>query len=235
MKKIYYSFWSRLADTIAPRACCVCHNRLAISEEVICASCNIRLPRTRFAASPRDNEMAQNFWIQTPVEKAAALFYYSPRSETANIIYDMKYHHRPEIGTFMGRQTAAEFMQHHFFDDIDVIVPVPISKKRRKQRGYNQSEMIAQGVSEVSGVPVDTTIVSRGIFVDSQTHKHRWGRLENVATAFHLDKPEAVKGKHVLIVDDIITTGATLIALANEIQKAGDVKFSFLSLGYTKS
>jgi len=227
-------FFSRFLDTLAPRACCVCHGRLTMTEEIVCANCLLHLPRTRFWLDPYENEMARLFWIQVPVERAAAWFYYSPRAKTANIIYDLKYHNHPEIGGFAGSQLAMECKQCGFFDGIDVIVPVPIAKKRRRHRGYNQSELIAEGISEVSGLPTAFDVVSRKEFVESQTHKNRQGRLENVETAFHLDKPDAVSGKHVLVVDDIITTGATLVSLAKEIAKAGDVKFSFLSLGYTK-
>jgi len=224
-----------MLDIIAPRTCCVCGGRLKISEEEICSSCNLHLPRTRFARSPYDNPMTQVFWIQTPVEKAAALFYYNGHSDTAGILYHLKYHDRQEIGLVMGRMLAEECKANGFFDGIDVIVPIPLAKKRLRQRGYNQSEEIARGISEVSGLPVDCNIIERTSFAGSQTKKDRQGRIENVDSVFHLKSPEKAKGKHLLIVDDVVTTGATIIAAAKELAKAGEVKISILSLGFAHS
>jgi len=229
------SFWSRLLDLISPRTCVVCGCRLSVSEETICGKCNFHLPRTGFQHEPYENIMAKTFWGQIPIERAAALFYYEPHAETANILYELKYKNHPEIGEVMGRLMAREFQPEGFFDGIDGIVPVPLARKRQRQRGYNQSYELAKGVSEVIGLPIFNKVIKRCLFEGSQTSKGRWERNENVENVFQLTDGECICGKHLLLIDDVITTGATVIACAKELVKAGNVKISVLSLGFTKS
>ena len=228
------SFWHRLLDLISPRICVVCGKRLAVTEKVICNKCNFHLPRTGYSNNPYENEMAKLFWGQIPIERAAALFHYESHSETANIIYQLKYKDHPEIGPLMGRMVATELKRDGFFDGIDEIVPVPLTKERLRQRGYNQSEEIAKGVNEITGLPINKDAVKRIVFKGSQTRRSRWDRQENVEYAFKLTHSEPIAGKHLLIVDDVVTTGATIIACAKELVKAGNVKISVLSLGLTK-
>ena len=229
------SFWRRLLDLIAPRLCVVCGQRLSVTEEVICSKCNFHLPRTGFHHNAYENEMARLFWAQIPIERAIAFFYYEPHAQTANIIYELKYKNRPEIGTIIGRMLAKEIQHSGFFEGIDGIVPVPLAKKRLHQRGYNQSEEIALGISEITSLPIIKNAVSRTIFEGSQTNKGRWARHENVEKVFELIDSEAVCGKHLLLVDDVVTTGATCIACAKALCQAGNVRISILSLGFAKS
>ena len=229
------SFWHRLLDLISPRLCVVCGQRLTVSEETICARCNLHLPRTDFHLDPYENEMAKLFWHQIPIERATALFYYEAHAETANILYELKYKDHPEIGVVMGRLMAKELQPSGFFDGIDGIVPIPLAKKRQRQRGYNQSLEIARGVSEITSLPIYNKVVRRIAFEGSQTNKDRWERNENVENVFELADETAINGKHLLIVDDVVTTGATVLACAKELCKAPNVKFSVLALGFAKS
>ena len=229
------SFWTRLLDLISPRLCVVCGERLAVTEEVICGKCNLHLPRTGFQRDAKENNMAKMFWGQIPIERACALFYYEAHAETANILYELKYRNHPEIGETMGRMTARELQRGDFFDGIDGIVPIPLAKKRERQRGYNQSMEIAKGVSEVTGLPIYNKVVKRTKFEGSQTSKGRWERNENVEKVFELTDGNSIRGKHLLIIDDVVTTGATVIACSKELIKAGDVSISVLALGYAKS
>ena len=229
------SFWSRLLDLISPRLCTVCGERLSITEEVICSKCNLHLPRTGFQRDLYENPLAKTFWGQIPTERAFALFFYEAHAETANILYQMKYKNNPEIGTVMGRMMARELQKSDFFEGIDAIVPIPLAKKRQRQRGYNQSEMLATGVSEITGLPIYNKVVKRTTFEGSQTNRGRWERNENVEKVFQLTDSEALHGKHILIIDDVVTTGATIIACAKELSKAEDVRFSILALGFAKS
>ena len=228
------SFWHRLLDLISPRICVMCGRRLSATEDVICNNCNFHLPRTVFSNNPYENEMAKLFWGQIPVERAAALFYYESHAETANIIYQLKYKNHPEIGPLMGRMVATELSRDDFFDGIDEIVPVPLTKERLRQRGYNQSAEIAKGISEITSLPINIDVVKRTVFKGSQTRRSRWDRQENVEYAFKLVDGRPIAGKHLLIVDDVVTTGATIVACAKELVKAGYVKISVLSLGLTK-
>ena len=229
------SFWSSLLDLISPRTCVVCGQRLSVSEETICSKCNLHLPRTGFQLDSYENIMAKMFWGQIPIERATALFYYEPHAETANILYEMKYKNHPEIGEVMGRMMARELQMSNFFEGIDGIIPVPLAKKRQRQRGYNQSHELAKGISEVTGLPIYNKVVRRNTFEGSQTSLGRWERNENVEQVFELKEASTVQGKHLLIVDDVVTTGATVIACAKELCKAGGVRISVLSLGLAKN
>jgi ComF family protein len=229
------SFWSRLVDLIAPRACVVCGGRLGIHEFFICGSCNLQLPRTNYADNPYENDMARLFWGQLPVERCAALFFYQGGSGPSQILYELKYKNHPEIGEFFGRMIAEEWNDTGFFEGIDLIVPVPLAKERQRQRGYNQSLHIARGIGSVTRLPIVTNAVSREQFVESQTQKDRWQRNENVEGCFRLNDGSALKGRHVLLVDDVVTTGATICSCGREMLKAGDVRFSILTIGFAKS
>ena len=229
------SFWARLLDLISPRLCVVCGNRLAVTEETLCSKCYLYLPRTDFGHDLYENVMAKLFWGQMAIEKATALFYYEPHAETAQILYEMKYKNHPEIGVVMGRMMAKELMRSGLFEGIDAIVPVPLARKRERQRGYNQSLELARGVSEVTGLPIANKVVRRTKFVGSQTQRGRWERNENVEDVFELVDSDSISGKHLLLIDDVVTTGATIIACAQEMRKASNVKFSVLALGYSKS
>lgn len=231
MKSI--SFWRRFLDLISPRLCVMCGRRLSATEEIVCNKCHFHLPRTGFWHQPYDNEMAKSFWHQIPIERAAAYFYYEGQSETANIVYQLKYKDHPEIGPVMGRMMASEMIRADFFDGIDGIVPIPLTSKRYRQRGYNQSEELAKGVSEITGLPIYTDIVSRVVFHGSQTRKGRWSRADNVDKAFVLNRLPA-NIHHLLLIDDVVTTGATIISCAKQLTENADIKISVLSLGFTK-
>lgn len=212
----------------------MCGCRLAIGEDVICTSCNMDLPRTGYSRTPYDNEMARLFWGHIPMEKAAALFFYRPHSEASKIIYALKYREHPDIGEFMGRMAAMEFAANGFFDSVDIIVPIPLAKNRLRERGYNQSLEIARGVSDITHIPIVDKLIKRKPFTASQTEMHRWQRNENVKDVFILKNYALFSGKHILLVDDVVTTGATIISCANELRKSGGTKFSVLAIGFTK-
>ena len=221
-------------DLISPRLCVVCGNRLAVTEETLCSKCYLHLPRTDFANDLYENVMAKLFWGQIKLEKATALFYYEPHAETAQILYELKYKNHPEIGVVMGRMMAKELMKSGLFEDIDALVPVPLAKKREHERGYNQSLELAKGVSEVTGLPIANLVIRRTKFVGSQTKRGRWERNENVEHVFEL-VDDHISDQHLLLIDDVVTTGATVIACAKEMQKASNVKISVLALGFAKS
>lgn len=229
------SIWTRLLDLLAPRACPICGNRLAVTEQALCARCNLHLPRTGFSKHARDNEMAQAFWVLMPIERAAAMFFYEPDSNVSRLVHALKYFQHPELGELLGRQAAQEFRPDGFFEGIDAIVPVPLHPKRQRQRGYNQSMEIARGVSAATGLPVMAGAVKRISFRRSQTQKTGLERQENVENAFALADAADLQGKHLLVVDDVVTTGATVRSCCQELTKGGCAKVSVLSLGFTKS
>ena len=238
------SILAKIIDLLFPRFCPTCGNRLAGGEESICMACNLHLPRTDTWENPYENEMAKMFWHRIPIEKAGALFYYEGHSFTSNILYQLKYGHRPEIAFDMGKILAQEGMQVDFFKDIDGIIPIPLAKNRLKQRGYNQSEEIAKGIANLTQLPIYSNIVRRTSFKESQTHKNRWQRLDNVNQAFELTAPLSLEGKHLLMIDDVCTTGATIISCCQALthgisrneneENTRKIKFSILTIGWAK-
>lgn len=228
------SFWTKLFDLISPRQCVVCGSRLSPEESVLCACCMLHLPLTGFEKNPLDNPLARLFWGLFPIEKATAFYYYEPKSELAEIIYSLKYRNRPEIGEHIGRIMARQLQTTGFFDGIDGLVPMPIAPRRCRQRGYNQTEEIARGISRQTGLPVYNKVVRRVQFETSQTRLNPIERRENVEHAFLLTDSLRPAHKHLLLIDDIITTGSTITACARQLQQAEDVKLSVLSIGYAK-
>lgn len=180
--------------------------------------------------------MAKLFWGQIKIEKAAALFFYEPHSEMSRIILSLKYNNHPETGELMGRMLAEEIKKDDFFNNIDVIIPIPLTKKRQRTRGYNQSMEIARGINEIAQIKIIDKAVVRKSFKGSQTKMNRWQRQDNVKDVFELGKEYDLNNKHILIIDDVVTTGSTIIACANKIaEHYKNVKFSVLSLGFTKN
>jgi ComF family protein len=194
----------------------------------------LHLPRTGFQWKATDNIMAQAFWHLTPVERAAALFFFTPHSAVAQIVYDLKYADRPDIGEDMGRLMANEMRPAGFFDGIDALLPLPLARNRLRQRGYNQSEQLAVGISQLTGLPVIRHAVSRKAFTESQTRLTRQERRQNVDDMFVLHDDKPLRHRHVLIIDDVCTTGATITALSDAIRHVEGIRMSVLTLGYTK-
>ncbi|HEY9542160.1 ComF family protein [Prevotella sp.] len=224
---------TRLIDLLAPRPCAVCGRRLTAEEHSLCLDCLLHLPFTGYEQSPRDNEMARLFWGHIDIEKAVALFFYAPHAPASNPIYELKYHHRPQYGYQLGLLMGQRLAPTGFFDDIDGLMAVPLSADRRRHRGYNQSDLIAQGLSDATGISLIKGALVRTTFNGSQTQQPSvLARRENVENAFCLKRPSAVAGRHLLLVDDVVTTGATLHAVAATLAAAGGVRFSVASLAF---
>ena len=200
-------------------------------EEVLCVRCQADLPRVR-TISFEENDIARIFWGLVPIEKGISFFHYTPHSPHSRILFELKYHNHPEVGKTMGRMMAEELKATIFFNGIDLIVPIPLSRKKERQRGYNQSDWIAWGISEATGIPTDTTSVVRTKSNPSQTTLDHRQRRENVRDIFAVRHPGNLEGRHILLVDDVITTGATMLSCAEAIARACRVRFSVLSLAW---
>lgn len=235
MKWLGKSLLQRLLDMAIPEKCAVCGARLRGSEEHICVSCLSALPFTDTWKNPAENDMVKMFWHQMPIERSCALFYYKSHTPSSQAIYSLKYNGQPDMGRFLGRLLGKYAQQVDFFEGIDAIIPIPLAKRRIEERGYNQCVMIAEGLSEVCRLSILQDAVERVSFLESQTHKNRWQRRENVEQVFRLTGKADLQGKHLLIVDDVCTTGATILACCEELMKAENVKFSVLTVGLTES
>ena len=235
MKTTINRFLRSLFDAISPRVCVICGRRLTIDEEVLCIPCYANLPRTWYDERAEDNELARLFWGRVPIERAVALCFYQSHSYFSRLIYMMKYKNHPDAARYLGRIMAEELLSSSFFEGIDALVPVPITRRRRHQRGYNQSMEIALGVSRATGLPVIDKALVRTSFTGSQTKLGRLQRQDNVEKVFHLVRPQLVAGLHVLVIDDIVTTGATIVSCMRELRKAEGTRLSLLAAGFTKN
>lgn len=228
------SWIDTLLDLVYPRLCLLCGRRLATGEHDLCTSCLALLPRTGFHLRGC-NPMEGRFRGIVSVERTAALFHYQKGNPSCSLIHDLKYRNRPDIGVRMGELLAREIAPSGFFRDIDLLVPVPLSPQRLRNRGYNQAERIAHGVSLATGIPVDTAHLSRLHDNPTQTRQSRQERLDNTERLFTATRPEELASKHILLIDDVITTGATLRACAETLQAAPHIRLSLLTLGSTLS
>ena len=221
---------SDLIDLIFPRCCMVCDELLSPQEKDICLDCMSKLPKIE---KLHLEEIEKVFWGKVEIERATSYIYYHKNSPYNNIIHYLKYKNRPEPGERLAFIAAKEIAETGFFDGIDAIVPLPLSKKKLKERGYNQCDYIAAGISRATGIPVLKGAVVRTTANETQTHKNRDERWKNVEGIFALDRPQDIEGKHVLLVDDILTTGATLASCAKTIQAGCNCRISVFTLGYT--
>lgn len=212
-----------------PHQCAVCGASLQEGEEVVCMRCNMDMPRTNYHCR-KDNPVERMFWGKLPLERATSFFFYHKGSDFRRILHLLKYGGRKDLGEAMGRFMAAELMLTDFFRGVDVIVPIPLHPRKQRLRGYNQSECIARGVSAVSGILIDTSSVMRRKHTETQTRKSAYERWENVNGIFQLRYPERFIGKHILIIDDVLTTGATITACADVFQGVEGVRISILTL-----
>lgn len=220
---------SDLKELLFPRYCKVCGRRLMQSEQHLCIGCLMELPRTHYEQNP-DNQLMQHFMEWPEVIRATAYFYYYKEGKYSNLIHHLKYYDHPETGTYLGRLAATELKASRFFEGIDLIVPVPLSKKKKRQRGYNQCDYIAQGISEGTGIPTSLHSIERIVNTDTQTHKGLTERWKNVEGIFRVVKAEALIGKHLLLVDDVATTGATLHACISALLTVPNVRITVFAL-----
>ncbi len=201
-----------LAYFFYPPCCEVCGRLLMEGEEILCSFCYLDLPRTNYHLYP-DNEVAKVFWGRVPVEHATSYFFFNKGSKYQSLLHMLKYQGRGEVGIYLGKIFAAEIMDS-VFTTADMIIPVPLHRKKQRKRGYNQSMKIAQGMSRLMKIPVESDVLIRPVFTETQTEKSRFDRFLNMQGKFELKRPGVVMGKKVLLVDDVITTGSTLEACA---------------------
>lgn len=214
-----------------PRYCVVCGKRLLMGEEHFCLDCLCALPRIRFH-NQENNEIAKLLWGKMPVERAYAFLYYSKGGDVRELLFQLKYYGNQKIGYFMGRCMAKELISTGFFGGIDGIIPVPLHDKKRKSRGYNQSELLAEGISSVVRIPLLKDVLRRKQYTETQTRKSNYERWNNVQDVFESVSLERLSNKHVLLVDDVLTTGATLVACADAFRGVEGIRISVLTLAW---
>jgi ComF family protein len=226
-----YDFWDDFISLLFPRLCYACGNHLLRNEYLICTECYVIIPRTNFH-NEENNPVAQLFWGRCLIQKAAAFSFYNKGSRIRNLIHSLKYRGISEIGYELGRIYGLSLKESGFTKDIDLIIPVPLHPSKKRIRGFNQSESISKGISDVSGLPVEIKSFVRKLVSATQTKRSRYERWTNVEGIFQVVNPDAFIGKHVLLVDDVITTGSTIESCTNELLKIDKVKVSVVALAF---
>ncbi len=208
----------------------VCGEELIQSEECICLRCVYKLPRTHNFKYP-DNAAEQLMAGRIPFERIASFCVYAKKGMLPPLIHQLKYHRHKEVGVLLGRIFGEDLLGSDFLKPIDAIVPVPLHPKKEKIRGFNQAEMIARGLSEVTSLPLLLGVLIRAVFNPTQTKRTKTQRWENVKHIFRVNDPDAFADKHLLLVDDVITTGSTIEACGVALQQCHRLKISVATLG----
>jgi ComF family protein len=227
----FLDWGSSLPDLLYPRTCAVCGNSLFLHESVICLSCKFHLPVTGYHENP-DNKAAMVFWGRVRFEHCSSFLAYRKGNSVQHLIHALKYKNRQDIGEYLGSMYGLALKKTDSFLLPDGLIPVPLHPKKERKRGYNQSLMIAKGLSEALNVPVFDKMVVRRTHGESQTKKDRYSRWENAQERFELKDRMNANGKHLLLVDDVITTGSTLEAMAAVFSELPTVNLSAVSLGF---
>jgi len=216
-----------------PNLCNACGLHLFGGEKVICLHCLHDLPYTDFHLH-QDNLVAKQLWGRLPFEAAMAMLYFKKGTKTQQLIHNLKYNGKTAVGVTLGNLLANKLKESAYYQDIDYIIPVPLHQKKERQRGYNQSSYIADGIAERMDVPVNKNQLIRRKVTDTQTKKSRYSRYENMLTVFEVMNPVIVKNKHILLIDDVITTGSTIEACGNSLLKCGVNKLSIASIAFAQ-
>jgi ComF family protein len=225
-----------LADFISllfPELCQACGESLVIGEELICTDCLYNLPFTNFHLKP-DNVVAQQFWGKINLEAAYSLCYFTKGGKMQHLLHQFKYKGAQKVGNLLGNIAGDQLANNPVFNSADLIIPVPLHKSRLMKRGYNQSSCFAEGLSQKLNALVEENNLVRVRATETQTHRSRFSRFENMKEVFVLKNPEALINKHVLLVDDVVTTGSTLEACGAALLKVEGLKLSIATIAYAE-
>lgn len=225
------SLLSDLLHLIYPHNCEGCGSDTLNQDSFLCAKCLYQLPHTGFIENA-DNPLERKLYGRLKVQHAGAGFYFSKDGLLQHLIAQLKYKNNKEMGLYLGKLLGYQLMDCKRFDTVELLIPLPLNRKKENKRGYNQSELICQGIASVWERPIVTDATSRVINTATQTKKNRSDRWENVDGVFAVTNAEKLIGKHIALIDDIITTGASIDACGNELLKVSGIKLSVISVGY---
>ena len=218
-----------LYNLLYPNLCVACNMQPIPPSRSWCSSCSYKLTPTDFHLL-EDNPALQRFWGRINLAHVATLWVFHKAGLAQKLVHQLKYKNRPDIGVEIGKYYGGLLLDSPFYQNIDLIIPVPLHRKKEFQRGYNQAAMFAEGLSLILKKPWSSTAFIRTINSTTQTQKSRLDRFENVKSAFEVKSPEVLKNKHILLVDDVLTTGATLEACALQLLAVEGCKISIVCI-----
>ena len=216
-----------------PDICLCCKNALTINEATICITCRGDLPLTNFTFESQ-NLVEKTFFGRIPLENGTALFYFLKKGKIQQLIHELKYNGQQQVGNFIGNWLAEDILNSNRFKNIDCIIPVPLHKKKFKKRGYNQLTTFGKSLSKILNIPLYEELLQKKTAENSQTKLLRLERWKNVNELFFIVNHKVLANKHILLIDDIITTGATLEACYLALKKCENIKISIACMAYTK-
>lgn len=224
--------FENLLNLFFPKSCAGCHSFLLSDEIVICTACRHEIPLTHHHTIS-NNEAVQKFYGKIPIEFASSLLYFHKKGIVQEMIHKLKYKGHEEIGETLGNWYAEDLKSLHHFASIDMVIPVPLHKKRLRERGYNQVTEFGKSLSKGLEIPYNDAILVRNIYSKTQTLKNLLGRTTIVENVFDVSFSETHHNKHFLLIDDVITTGSTLEACGRALLKIPGAKISIVSMAMT--
>ena len=217
-----------LINLLFPRVCAACGNLLLEGEETVCTTCRFLLPKTGYENNP-NNPLAQYFFGQMPFNAVSAEFFFSKSGKVQHLIHGLKYNHCRENGIFLGQEIGKSLLKTPDYQGINCLIPIPLHPKKEKIRGYNQSHVIAEGISEIMNIPIAENCLVRNTFTQTQTKKSREERWNNVKDIFEVKNSSEIAEKHVLLIDDVLTTGATIMSAGKALYQVDGIKISVVT------
>jgi len=221
-----------LINLFYPNICQICDTELHKNQNIICTNCVNELPVTNFHLD-NENPVKKVFYGRLPIENATSLLIFKKKGIVQKLIHRLKYRGHQEIGTYLGTWLGAELAKTDSYKDIDLVIPVPLHKKKLRSRGFNQVEGFGKEIAAVLNIQYADDVLLKTSFSSTQTLKTRIARWGNIEESFVLVNSEKIKNKHILLIDDLITTGATLEACADAILEAENVKISIATMAFT--
>lgn len=215
-----------------PHNCEGCGSDILREDHFLCTRCIHHLPETNFI-STAFNPIEKLFYGRLPLTAAGAAYYFTKESLLQHILIQLKYKANPEAGYFLGRMMGYALEKTERFQAVDMLIPLPLNPKKEQQRGYNQANLICKGITEIWRRPIETDAVNRILFTETQTRQNRVSRWQNMEGVFSVTDPRLLENKHILLIDDVITTGATLEACGSVILKVPGTSLSIASAAYT--
>lgn len=216
-----------------PHLCCACNKPLYKYERLLCTYCKYHLPKTGFHFE-KDNPVSRQFWGKTDVFSATAFYYFSKGGRVQQLLHNLKYNGKKEVGREVGKMFGVELKDSPLFKTVNCVIPVPLHESKKKKRGYNQSDFIADGIAEGMDVLSEKEILFKETATSTQTKKSAFDRWLNVESVFNVREPDKISGKHVLLVDDVITTGSTFASCTDTILAVSGTKVSIAAIAVAK-